>query len=306
MNNRLAWKACPRVFGRPHVIVNRIPRPVLLTLVALALGLGVNTALYFRAYFDFLTPYPHVEQLVVVRLETPGPERGVMSQDFTHWKQQATAFQALNASTDRMVEMKTRDGAIKVVASLVTPGFYRMMGDRFSLGDDFNPQEDARQVILTDSMWKRLGADPAIIGSTVLVNLEPYSVVGVLAPGQRDQGGSVTIPLVFPAGSANQNDLPMNVIGRLAPGVSIREAQAELNTMVAQIPHNLSNRNDVWSVSVEPLRSAARVNDRRLLIWLLVGGAAFLFLLEGTSVVNLLRVRSDAVYQHRFARRSEE
>jgi hypothetical protein len=76
--------------------------------------------------------------------------------------------------------------------------------------------------------------------------------------------------------------------------------------MVAQIPHNLSNSNNVWGVSVEPLRSGARVNDGRLLIWLLVGGAAFLFLLEGTSVVNLLRVRSDAVYLHRFARRSNE
>jgi putative ABC transport system permease protein len=121
----------------------------------------------------------------------------------------------------------------------------------------------------------------------------------VLAPGQRDQGGSVTIPLVLTTGLANQNDLPMNVIGRLAPGISIREAQAELNTIVAQRPHSLSNSNHVRSVAVEPLRSAAHANDRKLLIWLLLEGAAFLVLLEGTSVINLLRVRSDAAYQHR-------
>jgi putative ABC transport system permease protein len=272
---------------------------VLLVLVALALGLGVNTAIYFRVYFDFLTPYPHSDELVLLRPEMPGPAHGVMGEDFLHWKAQTTAFEGLSASTERVLKIKTRDGLTKVVASLVTPGFYRMMGDRFSLGDDFAPEEDTpgrkRQVILTNSMWKRLGSDPGVIGSTLFIDLEPYSVVGVLAPGQRDQGGSIAIPLEL----ANQNDLPVNVIGRLAPGVSIREARAELNRSVPQLPHSGSDSNHVWGVSVEPFRRAALANDRKFLIWLLLGGAGFLVLLEGASVVNLLRLQSDKAYQRR-------
>jgi putative ABC transport system permease protein len=147
-------------------------------------------------------------------------------------------------------------------------------------------------------MWNRLGSDPGVIGSTLFIELEPYSVVGVLAPGQRDQGGSIAIPLVLTPGLAKQNDFDVNVIGRLSPGVSIREAGAELNRIVAQTPHSGSDRNYVRSVSVEPFRRAALANDRKLLIWLFLGGVAFFVLLEGASVVNLLRLRSDAVYQH--------
>jgi putative ABC transport system permease protein len=81
------------------------------------------------------------------------------------------------------------------------PRFYRMMGDRFYLGYDFTSEDGTpggdRVVILAHAMWKRLGADPAIIGATLLMDGEPYTVVGVLAPGLRDRGAPVTVPLVF-------------------------------------------------------------------------------------------------------------
>ena len=303
MNKRSSQDAFDRARRRPLAIVRRIPQPVLLVLVALALGLGINTAIYFRVYFDFLTPYPHSDELVLLRPEVLGDAQGVMSEDYLRWKVQTTAFQELSASTERAVKIRTRDSSMKVVASLVTPGFYRMMGDRFSLGDDFAPEEGTpgkrRQVILTNSMWKRLGSDPGVIGSALVIDLEPYSVVGVLAPGEHDQGGSIATPLVLTPGLANQNDLYVNVIGRLAPEVSIGEARAELNRIVAHIPHGGSDSNHVGSVSVEPFRRAALANDRKLLIWLFLGGLAFLVLLEGASVVNLVRLKSDAAYQHR-------
>jgi putative ABC transport system permease protein len=293
-----------RVFDRPLAVVRGMPRPVLLALVTFALGLGVNTAIFFRAYFELLTPYPHSEQLVVLRPETLGVQ-GVMTEDFIHWREQTTVFQQLGASTERDLSIRTPDGSINVVASLVTPGFYRMMGDRFSLGYDFPPEDgtpgENRLVILTNSMWKRLGANPAVIGTNLFMDGEPHTIVGVLAPSQRDQAGSVAIPLIIAPGRANQNDLPVNVIGRLEPGASIREAQAELNGILAGIPHSLSNSNRVWHVSVEPLCNAALTNERKLLNWLLLGGVTFLLLLEGASIVHLFRLRSEAAYQSRWS-----
>jgi putative ABC transport system permease protein len=305
MNSPSPQDAFSRVCSRPLTILRRTPRPVLFTLVALALGLGVNTAIYFRAYFAVLTPYPQPDELVRLRPEMLGVQ-GVMIEDFILWKTQTTVFQELGASTDRVMTMKTRGDSMNVTASLVTPRFYRMMGDRFSLGDDFAPEEGThgskRQVILANSMWKQLGANPDVIGSILFMDSEPYTVVGVLAAGLRDQGASVTIPLILTPGLAKQNDLELNVIGRLQPGISLREAQVELDAIVGQIPHSLSNSDRAWSVSVEPLRSAAFANDRKLLIWLLVGGAAFLPLLEGASVVNLLRLRSDAMFSIPYRR----
>ena len=290
-----------RSFIRMTAVLRRIPRPALIVLVALALGLGVNTAIFARGYFDFLMQYPDSDRLVVLRPEMLGGQEGVMSDDFIEWKQKTTVFQGLGASTERPFSLITPKGSINVAASVVTPGFYEMMGDRFSLGYDFIPEDASpgkdHAVILTHSMWKRLGADAAVIGAMLSIDGRPYTVTGVLAPGPRDGGAPVSVPLVVTLGGENQDDLRMNVIGRLKSGVSIRQAQAELDAIVARIPHSLSNSNRTWRVSVEPLRGALLSNDRKLANWLFLGGIACFLLLESVSVVNLIQLCSDARYQ---------
>jgi putative ABC transport system permease protein len=288
-------------FGRPLAALRRIPRPILTVLLVFALGLGVNTAIFTFGYLKFLTPYPHADELVVLRPEMQGHEKGVLAADFISWKQQATVFQDLEASTEGAFSINVRSGSEKVTASLVTAGFYRMMGDRFYLGYDFTfdqatPGRD-RVVILAHAMWKRLGANPAIIGSTISMDEEPYTVVGVLAPGLRDRGAPLTVPLVFKAERLNQVDQRMNVIGRLRPGVSIQEAQANIDAVMARSTHSLPGGNRIWSVSVEPIKGASLSNDRKLVTWLLLGGVVFVLLIECVSVAKLLRLRSDAGYQ---------
>jgi putative ABC transport system permease protein len=290
-----------RSFIRVTGVLRRIPRPVLMGLVALALGLGVNTAIFTRSYFDFLMPYPDSDRLVVLRPKMLGNQEGILSDDFIEWKQKTTVFQDLGASTERPLSLITPEGSINLAASVVTPGFFQMMGDRFSLGYDFIPGDAMpgkdQVVILTHSMWKQLGANVAAIGTVLSIDGKPYTVAGVLAPGPRDHGAPVSVPLVVTLGKANQDDLRMNIIGRLKPGVSIREAQAELDTIVAHIPHSLSNTNRTWSVSVEPLRGALLSNDRKLASWLFLGGVAFFLLVESVSVVNFIQLRFDAGYQ---------
>ena len=289
-----------RSFIRMMVVLRRIPRPVLIGIVALALGVGVNTAIFTRGYFDFLAPYHDSDRLVVLRPEMLGSQEGVMSDDFIEWKEKTTVFQDLGAATEGGLSIITPEGSINTTASVVTPGFYQMMGDRFSLGYDFIPADalpgKAQVLILTHSMWKRLGTNVAVIGAMLSIDGRPYTVAGVLAPGPRDDGAPVSIPLVVTPG-ANPGDLRMNVIGRLKPGVSISEAQAELDTIVARIPHSLSNSNRTWRVSVEPLRGALLSGDRKLATWLFLGGIACFFLLESVSVVNLIQLSSDARYQ---------
>jgi putative ABC transport system permease protein len=286
---------------RMMAVLRRIPRPVLVVLAALALGLGVNTAVFTRSYFDFLTPYPDSDRLVALRPKMLGNQEGVISEDFIEWKEKTTVFEDLGASSERALRIITQDGYRDVAASLVTPGFYQMMGDRFSLGYDFIPGDalpgKAQVVIVTHSMWKQLGANIAVIGTILPIDGKPYTVAGVLGPGPRDNGAPVSVPLVVTPGRANQNDLRMNIIGRLKPGVSIREAQAQLDTIVARIPHSLSNSNRAWSVSVEPLRGALLSNDRKLASWLFLGGVACFLLLETVSVVNFIQLRFDAGYQ---------
>ncbi len=290
-------------FDRALAALRKSPRPILTVLVAFALGLGINTAIFTAGYLNFLALYPRLDELVVLRSKMPRHEDGISAGEFVNWRQQTTVFQDLNASTEGTFRVTTQDGVENVPASLVTPGLYSMMGDRFYLGHNFISEDGMpgrdRVVILAHAMWRRLGADPGIIGAAILMNGRPYTVVGVLAPGLRDRGAPVTVPLVLTSERRDQGGQRLNVVGRLRPGVSIREAQANVDLVVSRISHNLGNGDKEWRVSVEPLRGASLPNDRKLVIWLLLGGGMFVLLLECVSVANLLRLRADAGYQLR-------
>jgi putative ABC transport system permease protein len=293
------------VAGRILAAVRKIPRPILAVSLAFALGLAINTAIFTLGYLDFLEVYPHADELVRLRPEMQGHDDGVLAEDFLKWRQQATVFQYLEASAEDSLRITTQRGEERVTASSVTPGFYRMMGDRFYLGSDFGSDFDSgertqgrdRAVILTHAMWKRLGANPSIIGATLLVNGEPYALAGVLAPGLRDHGAPVTVPLVLNPEGYSKDDQRVNVIGRLKPGVSIREAQANLDSIAARIPHSLSNSSRAFSVSVEPIRGTTLASNRNLVNWLLLGGVGFVLLVECVSVANLLQLRAAASFQ---------
>jgi putative ABC transport system permease protein len=274
--------------------LRKIPRPILAVLVAFALGLGVNTAFFSLGYLQFPGTYPHPDELVFLRSEMHADDQGVSAGDFISWKEQTTVFQDLNASTEGRFKITTQDGPEDVAASLVTPGFFRMMGDRFFLGYDFIPEDGTpgrdRVAILAHAMWQRLGADPAMIGSTILLNGEPFTVVGVLAPGLRDRGALVTVPLVLEPERLNQDGQRMNVIGRLKPGVSIAQAQADVARASVSV-----------SVSLEPMQAASLPHERKFVLWLMLGVVAFVLLIATASVANLLRLRSEAGYQLRVS-----
>ena len=289
------------VAGRTFVVLKKIPRSILAIFLVFALGLAANTAIFTLGYLDFLAVYPHAEELVRLRPEMQGKDEGVSVKDFLNWREQTTVFQYLEASTEGALSIRTRHGLERVAASRVTAGFYGMMGDRFYLGNDFASEGGTsdRLVILTHTMWKRLGANPSIVGATELIDGAPYTVAGVLASGLRDHGAPVSVPLVLTPAGLDQDDQRVNVIARLKPGVSIREAQANLDGIVAHIPHSLSNSNRAWSVSVEPIRGTPLANDRKLVNWLLLGGVGFVLLVECVSVANLFLLRAEASYQLR-------
>lgn len=279
-------------FDRALAALGKVPRPILVVVVAFALGLGVNTAIFTLGYSQRSGLYPRPDELVVLRSH-------MAPRVFIDLRKQTTVFQDLNASTEGAFRITTQDGPENAAASLVTAGFYHMMGDRFYLGYDFIPEDGmpggARVVILAHSLWKRLGADRAIIGSTLLMDGEPYTVVGVLAPGLRDRGAPLTVPLVFKPERLNQYDQQMNVIGRLKPGVSLSEAQADVNAVVARMTNSSPNGNQ--GISVQPMQAASLPSDGRFVLWLMLGVVGFVLLIAGVSVANLLRVHTEAGYQ---------
>jgi predicted permease len=264
-------------------------------LFTLALGIGANTAIFTVDYATLLAPmpYPHPEQLVMVWSKIQTYHNSVSAGDFTDWTRQSTAFQDLKAWTGGSFNIATASQPENIDGSYTTPGMYRMMGIPFFLGRDFLPEEGQagkdHVVILANREWKRLGANPKIIGTTIRLNSEPYTVVGVLPPGLYDrQQNKVVVPLVFKPDQINHDFHWLLVMGRLKPGITVKQGQADMNSVTAHIAQQYPKSDKGWGAFVEPLKNDFLPSDRILTLWLLLGAVAFVLLIACVNVANLL------------------
>src|SRR4029077_2316176 len=203
-------------------------------LLALILGIGANTAIFSIVYATLLSPmpYPNPDQLVMVWSKINGDRNGVSAGDFLDWKEQSTVFQGLCAWSGASYSLSTADHPEMIRTRLMTPGFQNMVGTRFFLGRDILPEEGIvgkdHVVIMTHGLGaKRFGSDRDIIGKPVRLNGETYTVVGVLAAGQPDRlEAQLFVPLAFKPEQLNHDFHWILVMGRLKPGVTLEQANA--------------------------------------------------------------------------------
>ena len=264
-------------------------------LLTLALGIGANTAIFTVDYATLLAPLPYSRpgQLVIVSSRIKDFHNGVSAGDFLDWKQQATSFQALNAVTDGAFNIATTAEPENVPGAQATTGYYRMLGNPLFLGRDFLPEEGEagkdHVVILTHNLWQHLGANARIIGMTMRINGDPYTVVGVLAPGVADREyEQLTVPLVFTPEQRNHDFHWLYVVGRLKPGVTMKQAQADMDGVTAHIAQAYPASNKGWGAYVDPLRNVFLPKDRTRTLWFLMGAVAFVLLIACVNVANLL------------------
>jgi putative ABC transport system permease protein len=270
--------------------------------LTIALGIGASTAIFSVLYatlFEKL-PYPKSEQLMMVWSRIRPDGRNVVSVgDFQDWKKRNTTFQDIQAwGGGGSFNLATNDDPEQVQAVASTPGFNKMVGVEFLLGRDFVPEEavlgNNRVVILTHKLWNtRFGGDRTIIGKQIRMNGEPFTVVGVFAPGLADRGGSqVSIPLAFRPEQINHDNHWILVMGRLKDGVTRTQAQADMSNIAAQLEQEFPKSNKDWKVSVEPLHLNFLPQTTQRRLWLLQGAVGFLLLIACVNVANLLLARS--------------
>jgi putative ABC transport system permease protein len=266
--------------------------------ITLALGIGATTAIYTVVYATLIAPmpYPNPDQLVIVWSKIQGFRNGVSAGDYTDWKEQSHSFQELHAFTGASFNLAGKEAPEMVPAQKTTPGLYRMMGSPFLMGRDFLPDEgvDGKDhvVVLMNKLWKRLGADPGIIGKPIMLDQKPYTVVGVLAPGQSDRlNQDLVVPLVFKPEQLNHDFHWLLVMGRLKPNVTLQQAQADMNAVTAHISEAYPRSNKGWGATVEELKNDFLDKDVKLTLWLLLGAVGFVLLIACVNVANLLLAR---------------
>ncbi|HZI49361.1 MAG TPA: ABC transporter permease [Pyrinomonadaceae bacterium] len=270
--------------------------------LTLALGIGATTAIFSVVYAVFEPmPYPKPDQLVMVWSRIHGERNSVAPGDYFEWKRRSTSFQDLNAWSGASFNVATPERPEQIEGSPRTPGFFKMEGLPMFLGRDFVPEEGEpgrdHVVIISNRMWSRhLARDPNIIGKDIRMNGEAYTVVGVLPPGMYDRlPMELWVPLAFdPEQTTNHAAHFILVMGRLRDGVSIDQAQAEMNGIAAQLQSEYPQTNSNWSVSVEALHLDFVDRATRRNLWLLLGAVGFLLLIACVNVANLLLARGTA------------
>ena len=268
-------------------------------LLALTLGIGANTAIFSVVYATLLSPmpYPNPDQLVMVWSKVNGNRNGISAGDFLDWKQQSTVFQDLCAWTGGSYSLSTSDHPELVQTRVITPGFNNMVGTPFFLGRDILPEEGVvgkdHVVVMTHRFWvERFGSDRDIIGKPIRMNGEPYTVVGVLAAGQPDRLDSpLFVPLAFKPDQINHDFHFVLVMGRLKPGVTLQQANANMDSVTRHIAEVYPKSNKGWSATVEPLKNDFISRDLIKNIWLLMGAVGFILLIACVNVANLLLAR---------------
>ena len=171
-----------------------------------------------------------------------------------------------------------------------------MEGEPLFLGRYFLPEEGQaghdHVVILTHKLWLKLGADRKIVGTTLRLDGEPYTVVGVQAAGDQDRGqNQLTAPLVFKPEQLNHDFHWLVVMGRMKPGVTIQQAQQNMNAVTAHIAQIYPRSDKGWGAKVEPLKNDFLPPERIQMLWLLLGAVGFVLLIACVNVANLLLAR---------------
>jgi putative ABC transport system permease protein len=278
--------------------VRQLVKAPVFTLTAaltLALGIGANTSIFTVVYATLLAPmpYPEPDQLVMVWSKIQDNRNGIAAQDYLDWKNQSTVFQDLNAWSGGSFNLATKDQPEYLEGQTTTPGMYRMMGAPFRFGRDFLPEEGVagreHVVILLNKLWKRLGSDPNIIGKSIQIDGSPYTVVGVLGPGQSDRLDQwLIVPLVFKPEQLNHDFHWLLAMGRLKPGVTIKQAQANMDTVTDNIAKANPKSNKGWGAFVDPLQNDFLPKERIQTLWMLLGAVGFVLLIACVNVANLV------------------
>ncbi len=276
--------------------MRKSPGFAITAILTLALGIGATTAIYTVVYATLIAPmpYPKPDQLVMVWSQFGNSvHNSVAGADYLDWKQQNTVFRDLVAFSATRFNMAGKEEPEMVDAQYSSPGMYNMMGVRFALGRDFLPEEGVagrdHVAILSNRLWKRLGADPGIIGKTITLDQKPYTVVGVWTPGQPDRlPWELNVPFVLRPDQINHAFHWFVVMGRLKDGVTLQQANANMKAVAAHIAQANSRSNKGWSVGVEPLQNDFLGQNVKLTLWLLLGAVGFLLLIACVNVANLL------------------
>jgi predicted permease len=279
--------------------------------LTLALSIGANSAIFSVIDAVLLKPLPYPEANRLMRLflsNNAFPQFPLNPWDFHDFRTRNTSFESLAAYTRSDAQLSGSGEPVRLNGFGVTAGYFHTLGLKPEIGREFDTQAEIsgneKQVILSDRLWRsRFEADAGILGRKITLDMEPYTVVGIMPAGTQHPGNSyravafgnsvdVWRPFAFAGNPAQRGSHYLEGIGRLKMGIQPAQAESEMNAIMTQLGREHEGDTG-WSVHVIPLTEEIVGSNRRMLL-VLLGAVGMVLLIACANAANLLLARAAA------------
>lgn len=281
-------------------------------LLTLALSIGANSAIFSVIDGVLLKPLPYPEENRIVRVfftSRTFPKFPLNPFDFRDLRARSRSFDSLAAFTRADLQLSGTGQPAKLNAFRITAGYFRVLGLSPERGREFDEHDEipgnGRLVILSDKLWHaQFHATPDIVGKSITLGSQPFTVVGVMPPGAEHPGNDYhplgygdTVdawwPFTFEGDPNDRGQHYLEGIGRLTSGVRPQQAQAEMDELLAQIKREHGNQDSDWRLMLIPLYQEIVGTSERLLL-VLLGAVGVVLLIACVNAANLLLARAAA------------
>jgi putative ABC transport system permease protein len=275
-----------------------------LAVLTICLGIGATSAIFAVVESVLLRPLPYTDpgRLVVV-LHGPDATSPVSPADYADYRSDARSFESMAAAQAWGVTLGGGDRPERVDALQVSAGLFDVLGVPAMLGRTFSAGEDHagrdQLVVLSHGLWqRRFGADPDIVGRSIAVDGRPRTVVGVMPADFRfapfwQTRAELWAPLSLDTRRDDRDGRSLRVFARLAPGVSVAQAQQEVSRIAGRLEHDYPRTNTGLSITVRPLMDKVVAGIRGTLVALLAM-VVFVLLIACTNVSSAMLARASA------------
>ncbi|MGA7461339.1 MAG: ABC transporter permease [Candidatus Korobacteraceae bacterium] len=284
--------------------LRKSPGFTVVAVLTLALGIGAATAMFSVIYATVLRPLPFHDPDRIVYVETHAAAGYTQPSSWPGYldeRDQSNSFQFLAGYSGLAgVNVDTGSQVVHLHNTATTDYFFDVFGVKPLLGRTFLPgeEQDGRNnvAVLSCEVWQQnFGANPGVIGQSIHVDGFPYTIVGVMPAGFRfplSLPNLVYTPMRIPKELRTQRgDHWMRVIGRLKPGVTVAQAQADMNHVLANIGQAHPDSDKGRSAQVMPLTRLITGNDQRQALWIMAAGVVFVLLIACVDVAVMLLAR---------------
>ncbi len=290
-------------------LLRKSPGFTLVAVLTLALGIGATTAIFSVVYAVLLNPLPYPDSSSLVFVSEAKPQKGIKTTgvsylDMQAWREQNTVFTEMAGTQAHDLSLTGRGDPTTVHTVVVTPELFSMLEEKPLLGRTFFAADNRKGappvVILSEQPWReRFASDPQVVGTTATLDQRAFTIVGVMPAGFHfpppSQKGGIWIPIVqdpvFGTFIPSHGGHYLSVVARLKPGISLAQAQADMNGINANIARQFPDINGGWQIHLQPLEQVT-VGSVRKALWILLGAVLLVLLIACANIANLLLSRA--------------